>query len=384
MKYIKIILLLCFVNTLYAEEVNFHEGDYASAVEKAKSENKPLLIDAFTVWCGPCKQLDKDVFKDEEAAAYINENFVAYKLDMEKGEGPFVAMKYRVKAYPTTNFISASGHLMTKEIGFPGKSGYLEWCEKVLEGGVAVLRNIDASNLKLEFPDFYKYSFTSDQWKRKRAKADEVNKYLSKQDNLMTEVSWSVIRGMAYTGHDYIKWALDNSDELIKRYPVEEVNDLRQTYIYQVLGKLNGPEPIEEFEKKIVAVVDTIQPVDNERLKQNLFLDTYFRRKEWNRLYDFASAMEEGPNPGLINSISWSVFKAESSSKTLLIRAIKEMEKAIQQEADPNFIDTLAHLYYRTGQVEKAKAQAERAMRLGEESGMEMAESKALLEKING
>ena len=51
--------------------------------EVQRDERKPVLIDIYTNWCGPCKLLDKRTFSDSSVAAYINENFHAVKLDGE-------------------------------------------------------------------------------------------------------------------------------------------------------------------------------------------------------------------------------------------------------------------------------------------------------------
>ena len=45
--------------------------------------------------------LKKNTFPDKEAGDFFNENYINVAVDMEKGEGPALAQKYEVKAYPT-------------------------------------------------------------------------------------------------------------------------------------------------------------------------------------------------------------------------------------------------------------------------------------------
>lgn len=57
--------------------------DFEEGMEKAKKENKALLIDAYTDWCGWCKVMDKETYKDARVIAKLNESFVAVKFNPE-------------------------------------------------------------------------------------------------------------------------------------------------------------------------------------------------------------------------------------------------------------------------------------------------------------
>jgi thioredoxin 1 len=85
--------------------IKFEEDAWALIISKAKAENKLIFLDAYTSWCGPCKMLQSRVFPDVELGKYFGENFLSTKIDMEKGEGPSLAKKYAVRAYPTLLFI---------------------------------------------------------------------------------------------------------------------------------------------------------------------------------------------------------------------------------------------------------------------------------------
>lgn len=53
------------------------------ALEAQKKDPKPIMVDVYTQWCGPCKMMDKNTFHDGSVAAYLNENFYAVKFDAE-------------------------------------------------------------------------------------------------------------------------------------------------------------------------------------------------------------------------------------------------------------------------------------------------------------
>src|SRR5678815_4008777 len=56
--------------------------DLAKAKEKAKTENKMVLLD-FTGsdWCPPCKALHKNVFSSSEFVDYAKKNLVLVEVD---------------------------------------------------------------------------------------------------------------------------------------------------------------------------------------------------------------------------------------------------------------------------------------------------------------
>lgn len=117
---VSILSLVLLLGSFYVkaqEEVEFFKGTYQEAFEMAKKENKPIFVDAYAVWCGPCKWMNANTFKNAEVAAYFNENFINLKLDAEKGNGAEFAGKYRVTAYPTLYFLRADGSVIKKVMG---------------------------------------------------------------------------------------------------------------------------------------------------------------------------------------------------------------------------------------------------------------------------
>ena len=82
---------------------------------KAKVEKKLVFIDAYATWCGPCKLMDKNVFTHIPTAEFFNKNFISYKVNIEKDNGPTLQLLYEVSALPGLLFIDANGTLLLKE-----------------------------------------------------------------------------------------------------------------------------------------------------------------------------------------------------------------------------------------------------------------------------
>ena len=120
-KYMKkqlIFISALFISLLgFSQGIQFEHGTWKDVLEKAKQTNKPLFIDVYTSWCGPCKKMSKDIFPLAEVGKVYNENFVCYQVDAEKGEGIYIARKYGVKAFPTYLFVKSDGTLFYTAIG---------------------------------------------------------------------------------------------------------------------------------------------------------------------------------------------------------------------------------------------------------------------------
>lgn len=54
------------------------------AFAKIQKEPRKVLIDVYTDWCGWCKVMDRETFKDKAVTDYINKKYYAVKLDAEQ------------------------------------------------------------------------------------------------------------------------------------------------------------------------------------------------------------------------------------------------------------------------------------------------------------
>ncbi len=61
-KQVLIIFVLFFSVLGFSQGIVFEQGTWKEVLEKAKQTNKPIFIDVYTSWCGPCKKMSKDIF----------------------------------------------------------------------------------------------------------------------------------------------------------------------------------------------------------------------------------------------------------------------------------------------------------------------------------
>lgn len=107
-----LIILLSLQLTFAEDGIHFFKGTLKEAQELAAKEHKIIFMDAYTSWCGPCKRMSRDVFSAAEVGKFFNKHFINIKVDMEKGEGPKLAGKYRVNSYPTLLFLDDKGEVV--------------------------------------------------------------------------------------------------------------------------------------------------------------------------------------------------------------------------------------------------------------------------------
>ena len=136
--------LFCSLNLSMADNdpskkgagIQFTNASWAEILKKAKAENKVIFLDAYASWCGPCKLLQKNVFTRQDIGELYNKQFINVKMDMEKGEGPALAQRYPLEAYPTLFFIDGNGRVLRKVIGYQTPAVLLSIGKSVLEPGL--------------------------------------------------------------------------------------------------------------------------------------------------------------------------------------------------------------------------------------------------------
>ena len=125
----KILVLALFVicaGIIKAEGIEFFKGTWEEAVEEAKKQEKLLFVDAYAVWCGPCKRMAKNVFPLKEVGEFYNKNFINVKLDYEKVEADGFRKDYPVSAFPTLYYIDYTGEAVHVQKGAQDAAGFIQ------------------------------------------------------------------------------------------------------------------------------------------------------------------------------------------------------------------------------------------------------------------
>jgi len=86
--------------------------DVPSGFAKAKQENKWIVADVYTDWCGWCKKLDRDTFHNPSIERYLASYYVCVKVNAEDGgAGQQLARRNGVSSFPTIMVFAPNGTL---------------------------------------------------------------------------------------------------------------------------------------------------------------------------------------------------------------------------------------------------------------------------------
>jgi thioredoxin-related protein len=380
------------LTTISAQGIDFQSDTmrWQAILDKAKAENKLVFVDAYTSWCGPCKRMAKDVFPQKAVGDVFNAAFVNVKMDMENGEGPAVALRYGVKAYPTYMFVNGNGELVHRGLGAMPAEKF------IAVGKAAANPETQFFALKKKYdngektPEFLrKFAFLCRDASEDALADDVSNTYLKSQKDLSTDENIDFIfqfsKKIESVGFQY--W-LNNRAIVAKRVEKLQEEAVLENLLITAVGK-----PFFNAKLKEVDMVKAREfalknvPADlSERILSLLTLQNYEMKGDVAGILAHAgSHLEKFPsiNPNQLNDFAW-FFNENATDKTMLEKALGWSLKSVElSEASYPFHDTAAALYFKLGNKAKAKEFVEKALKLGKEKKEDTAETENLLKKID-
>lgn len=114
------------------EGITFFRGSWKDVLAEARRQNKPIFLDIYTTWCPPCRRMAREAFPSPVLGTKFNTHFINYQLDAEKGEGLAIAKQYAVASYPTGLYLSPTGALVHRSVGYGGVKAMVDLADHVL------------------------------------------------------------------------------------------------------------------------------------------------------------------------------------------------------------------------------------------------------------
>jgi thioredoxin-related protein len=108
---------------------------YDEGLAKAAKEEKPIMINFYTTWCGYCKKMDRSTFKDPKVVNFLEDNFVTIRINAESTkmvshDGERISLRrlarlYGVRGYPTFWFLDSKGEKIGPAPGYKTSEAFL-------------------------------------------------------------------------------------------------------------------------------------------------------------------------------------------------------------------------------------------------------------------
>jgi thiol-disulfide isomerase/thioredoxin len=100
----------------------------ADARAEALRQQKPIFVDVYADWCGPCKQMERTVFPADSVHDLLTGRFVLAKVN---GDDPVIGdslkRQFGIRAYPTYIVLSPAGKERKRRVGFVNATSLVAW-----------------------------------------------------------------------------------------------------------------------------------------------------------------------------------------------------------------------------------------------------------------
>ncbi|MCD8529076.1 MAG: thioredoxin domain-containing protein [Chitinophagales bacterium] len=386
----KIIVLLIGIFALlngYSQGIEFFHGTFDEAKQKAKEEGKLIFMDAYAVWCGPCKMMSNNVFPQQEVGDFFNANFVNMKVDMEKGEGVDIRRQYGVSAYPTMMLIDANGEVVQSIKGARDANSLIQWAktanvpnqgmaQKLQEQYDAGERSPELLKSLINIKDSYKEDYNTyfEEYLKQLSEEDKVN---TETANFIFEKTKSINSPGLKVINDYKEYFIDMQGE----------NAFNTKIIQIAKNTLSTKDADENTLKEVLAFVKSYKPANYNEESAKLSMNFYGDKKDWNN-YDKAAtkylSKYKKNDDNAARDIAW-IYYMNIDDASKISKAEKWMQKSIAQNNSYENNLMQAYLLYKLEKYSEAEDAVNYALILaGEEKKTQNAQilKNKILEKL--
>lgn len=383
-KLILILLFIPFLGSAQDKGTHFEHGlSWQQVKEKAKKENKYLLVDCFTTWCGPCKYMSSNIFPQEKVGDFFNKNFVNVKVQFDKtkddneevkswyADADLINKEFKIRAYPTFLIFSPQGELVHRIVGGGEADAFIAKAKKALNPETqyyTMLKKYDTANPS---PEALKelVGIAESAYDDENA-AKYATLYLATQKDLYTKANLEFLS-------KYTKNSKSKGFELILKDPKKVDAVLGKGKANEILGNVILNENVYPGLRKPTANIDSLiavasakyPTVDMRKSTDLLRIQFYQGTKKWDKfqpaVLDYMKKYGSEVTAEMLNSFAWAVFE-NCKDPDCVASALAWSKRSVEetQEKDPAILDTYANLLYKLGKKSEAIAMQQKAVNL--------------------
>lgn len=370
--------------SLSPDGIQFFHGDLEELKAEAKTKKKIIFIDAFTEWCGPCKMMSSQTFTDKAVGDFFNANFINYKLDMEKGEGPGFAVRYDVSAYPTLLFLNPKGELVHKVLGFRKPDQLLEDARK------AVNPKDNMALMKSEFENGNKdpellLNYAKRLAESKMEYKEVAERYFEAQQekDLLSPRNWEAIQLLTDSIQSReFQFLLRKKADFVKKYTLKQVDTKITKVCYNIAEIAIKTKNQAKFQEAVSIARKYI--ADNEKTAEELTLQKLETEENWDLYATQTIAYIDKfkpTNANYLNTAAW-IFYEHITATESLTKALAWAKQSVAIENAYYNNDTVAALLFKLKRYDEALKYANKAVHIAEENGETAEDTETLIRKI--
>ncbi len=397
--------IMLFPCITHAQGINFRQNlSWAQVLQQAQKEHKYIFVDCYASWCGPCKQMDANVYPVDSVGNFVNAHFipVKYQLDTSKldqksiktryADAHSIKKNYQIIAYPTFLFFSPEGKLVHLGVGFLDSRGFNALARKSLDPKKQYYTLLAAFHEgKLAIADMPELAYDAVDLNEKKIAGPVAKVYIDHlmtldEDEVYTRYNLAIIGSFTISskdrGFNIFANHGDRVDSILRNkgfsqnlvFGIIEREDINP-YLYKD-GKLSAETP--NWAKLQNAVGNKYSADYAERAVLWAKIKWLEQKKDWPDYCKYVILKVEKYGPYCkyfpyapmayntrLNFSAWELF-AHSKDTLELEKALAWSKKTIDSSPKPDgpFLDTYANILYKLGRKDEALPLEEKAVAL--------------------
>lgn len=391
--------VLIIIGTLFAScydslaqsSISFEKTGYDQFMQKAKTENKLVMVYFTGSGCALCKKMEREVFVEPEVYKLYNQNFVNVESydDWDKPDATIRALrkKYNIISNPTFLFLDSDGNIVHRT-GYAEKDffvtvarqastddNYRNWTNKIAAGDYSP--EVVTKYLSVELPAklYAEEGFVC-------AAQSVMDKYFKSipEEEYTSAVNWNIINKYVYnTESDIFKYFVIHQPIFIEKYGKVNV-DKRLFEIYYL--NWSGNRNSAAYKKAEAMVRSSDVPMAKALVKTKSMNDQgdaivkdknarwqNFIKENNKSIHDYAHVIN------IYNVATWvdDICKKNASDKTVITTVNKWMQDvlAYPENKDYDYYATYAKTFYLLGDKANAIRVQKEAIELGKKDELD-------------
>ena len=367
----------------------FATGTWPEVLDRAKAEQKPVFLFAYTAGCRYCRQMEQEVFPQAEVAESYND-FINYRIDIQDGgPGEALAAQYAITAFPTYLYFDPRGQRLHQSGSFKSPAAFIAEARNALDTDRALfslMRRYDSGERTPELLYHYANALTG-YFHEESPETQVTTEYLATQteEELREERNLRLIFGkqpeFGSAASDYL---LGHAEYFVPLFGEEEVQYTTHKIIRNAAttaGRAGDTVAYARIRESIAAYFP-----DTARMLALAEINYLQGTRDWPAYAAATLSYTAGPGAEDRQTAyeTAAYLNAFTEDPAILLTGAAIMELVTEREPTANYLLLYARLLHGSGQDARALDVARRAVHASQEAGDPPEAADELLKELGG